>query len=178
MKPDSLLGQLRSHLFLASACAIGLYMSWDVYAQAKEESRRAAEQLATCRLQASEIRQVRDQPAFAVTTIAQLDTITDRISRAGDIAGVDDQAINLVDPRAPRRIGDSAYRLRPVSIHLRGLLLSQAAKFSDALTDRPAGMWVTQIRMTPVRNQSSEQDPELWNVELILTQVNYSPTTR
>ena len=168
----------RPFWFLLASSAILTYTSYDYFSSSHDAAILAMDGLHTSRGQAEEIEEIRNRPILATTVIEEVGSLTRRLTTARNAAAIDPQASDLVDPQSPVRLGDSAYRQRPVAIDLRGLKLSQVVRFTDALTDRDDGMWVNQIRLTPVRSESSESDTELWNVELVLTQVNYSPKSQ
>ncbi len=175
MSNSGVISRLRTSFLLLGSAGILTYLCYSYYGSSQQAAIAAVNSLETCRRQASEIQGIRDRPVFASTVVEEVGELTRRIGSARKIAAITEQAVDLVDPQSPVRLGDSSYRQRPVAIDLRGLELAQIARFTDALTDREKGMWVNELRLTPVRSGTSSQEPETWNVELVLTQVNYSP---
>ncbi len=177
MSPQRTFPRIRGHMLFALASGILLYMSLEQYRAAHADAATTLQRLETCRRQSAEIKDMRERPAFAATAIEDVSALTGRIARARRAAQIAEQSVDLVDPRSLVRLEDSSYLLRPVSIDLRGLRLPQVVQFAAALSDLDAGMWVNQLRLSPVRRDSEEAEPELWNVELTLTQIVFSPTS-
>lgn len=177
MAHPRLFARIRPQLLFALASGILLAVAFEQYQTAQEEAAVSQQRLQKSRQQAAEITQMRDRPAFAATAMEDVSALTTRIAGARRTADIAAQAVDLVDPRSPQRSGDSPYLLRPVAINLRGLRLPQVVQFTAALTDRQAGMWVNQLRLAPVRRDAEQDEPELWNVDLTLTQVVFSPKT-
>lgn len=168
--------QLRGHGLLAAAATSVAFYQGGTYLQMEQEAELASERLVTCRNQSQEILQIRDKPAFAATQIEDVPHLMERIFRARTISQIDETAVDLVDPRSPVRVQDSPYLLRTVKVDLRRVQLAQVAHFSQVAADLPAGLWITDLRLTPVRLEESVGEPELWNAELTLTQTVFSPT--
>ncbi|MEO1525509.1 MAG: hypothetical protein AAFX06_08730 [Planctomycetota bacterium] len=164
----------RLYALLTLVALIATYICFDHYQSQKQALAAAIESLQSCERQSREILELRDAPTIAVSELEDLGGLTARISAAQEKAGFEPQSVDLVDPRRPTRIEESSYRQRPVAIDLRGLSLTQIVKFIDALTDQAKGIWVSEVRLTPAR-QDATADAEMWNVELVLTQLNYSP---
>lgn len=161
---------------LLMAAGIPLYIAYDLHAAALAAALDAHDQLQICRQQAAEIEQIRQQPKFAALAVLTDQELSERVRSARDAAGIAESAVDLIDPQQPVAIGRSAYLRRPVAIDLRSISLKQVAVFVDRLTDVESGMWVSQLRLSPVRQM--EADHELWNTELVLTQLLFSPTSR
>jgi len=171
-------GQLRLCVLLVVAAASAALVAYDYYRTCYQAANAAEKAFLTCRKQAAQIQNVRARPVFAATEIAETEALTRLIREARETAAIEPQAVDLVSPQSPSRLGKSSYRQRSVAIDLRGLNLAQIARFVGALTDRTEGIWVSQLRLTPVRSDDDDQgqSEERWNVELVLTQINYSPT--
>lgn len=161
---------------LVIAAGIPLYIAYDLHAAAQAAAIDTHDQLQVCRRQAAEIEQIRRQPKFAAVAVLTDQDLSERVQTARDAAGIAETALDLIDPQPVSAIGRSAYSRRPVAIDLRSVSLEQAALFVDRLTDVESGVWVSQLRLSPVRR--TETDEEFWNTELVLTQLLFSPTSR
>jgi len=169
---------VRGHLLLVATALFGVGWASQSYLQANADVAQSQERLTACRKLAREIQENRDQPTFASMQIAHVGELTHRIATARQQAGIEEQSIDLVDPRNPERLKDSGYLLRPVAIALRGLTLKQVAQFSLGLSEPATGLWVSQLRLVPHRRDADPTLAELWNAEIVLTQLVFSPIVR
>jgi len=163
---------------LLLAAAIPLYVAYELHETAALGAAESHDQLQIIERQTAEMERFRRQPKFAATAVLSDQELSALVVRARESAGIAETAIDVIDPQPLSVIGKSPYSRRPVAIDLRGLNLRQAAAFVDGLTDADRGVWVSQLRFSPVRQQSSADETELWNVELVLTQLVFSPTSR
>jgi len=169
---------LRGYVLLLLAPAIPLYVAYDVHETAALAASESRAQLRTSRRQAAEIDRFRRQPKFAATAVLSDQELSALVRQAREAARIAETAIDLIDPQPLSVIGRSPYSRRPVAIDLRGLNLRQTAQMVDGLTHVDRGLWVSELRLSPVRQQSAADDTELWNVELVLTQLVFCPTNR
>lgn len=170
--------QLRGHLLCGLAVTVALVGVWQQYANARSEAVQSRERTMSCRQLASELMAMRDRPTFVASEICDVTALTGMIGGARIKAGLEENRIDLVDPRQAERLRDSPYLVRPVSIALRGLTLRQAATFIHSLSDPNQGMWVSQMRLSPTRHEAAPAAAELWNTELLLTQLVFSPIVK
>lgn len=175
---ESAWSRLRGHFLLATAALAATVMVGQFYAKTVAVAEQDRQRLQTCRQLAAEVIECRGQPAFAASEVLDLAALTNRIAAAREQANLEESLIDLVDPRPAERLRESSYLVRPVAIALRGLTLRQAVTLMYALAEPEYGLWVSQLRLSPTRRETEADALELWNVEILLTQLVFSPIVK
>ena len=143
-----------------------------------QESRDAAaatsRDLSDCRRLAADIRRLRQQPAVASGRELQVAELAQRIERAAVDAGVSPQAIVRIAPESARRLSETPYRERPTRVDLRGVSLRQLVGFLHRLSAAGPDLQARHLRVSAPRTSGASA---LWNVELTLSQLIYTPMT-
>lgn len=171
-------GSWRGYALLVLAAAIPLSVAYEEQQTAALRAAESRAQFEVCQRHAADIERFRRQPKFAATAVLTDHELSALVARARAAAGIAETAIDLIDPQPLNVIGRSPYSRRPVAIDLRALNLRQVATLVDGLSDVEHGLWVSQLRLSPVRQQAAVADVELWNIKLVLTQLVFSPTSR
>jgi hypothetical protein len=149
-------------------------VSWSFYRSAHESADNASESYAEAVRISNELKQFRTAPRVASLEVEPPDRIAARVSSAAKEANLSPYSILSVDPQLPVRLNRTAYQIRATQVVLQNISLAQIAGFASGLEDASSGMIVRDLAL----NRSvtaSENDSELWNVRLTLTQMIFSP---
>lgn len=128
--------------------------------------------LTLLRGQLTEIRELSDAPTIAALQVESPELIPNRIDQALARAGLTSRAFAGHTPAEPRRMGMSEFVLRTVDISLNGCTVAQIAAFAQAMREDADG---TVVRDLQLHSPSQQGRRELWDCELVLTQVVFSP---
>ena len=131
-----------------------------------------------CRRLADEIAKLRGRPKPAGLEADSPEVIAERVEAASQAAGLPPRALQRVEPQAPARVERTSYRQRITRIALRRVTLAQLAAFCYHLSDDQRGWTVRDLTLTPEADEQGSAGDELWSVEVALTQLIFSPTTR
>lgn len=131
----------------------------------------AANELVQCNELAKAITSLRDQPSVVSNEEMGVRQLGERIKAATEHADFDGAALEGIFPQAARRVGNTPYLSKPTSLSLRGVSLAQLAAFLLHVSDG-SGLTVRDIRLRAPR---SEATTHLWDAELTLSYLIYSP---
>lgn len=156
--------------------ALGLASAWSVQwmGEQRDYAAAAAADLADCRSHVAAIQMLRKQPAIASIDDVGVRRLGERINAAAQEAKLDPAALEGVTPQSARRLGDSAYLMKPTALALRGVSMAQTAAFLHHLT-QGSGLTVRELRL---RAPSADAPTALWDADATLTYVVYSPATK
>jgi len=143
--------------------------------QSRRAAARAAENLATCRQLAEQIDLLKAVPTHASLERQSLQALSLRIEQAAQIAGIAESAIVRISPQAGRRVKDSAHIEQPTTVQFRQISLKQLVGFLVELSASQSGLQATSVRLTAPRTPPADQQGETWSVEVVLTQLIFSP---
>lgn len=129
-----------------------------------------------CERLAGEMRAIRELPRFAVLEAEPEDTIIDHIVRAAAAASIESRAISRIQPAPP--IPTGAYEVRAVRTDVNNVTLRQVIQFMHQLAADERGITVRDLRMTEPPAARRGGNEEIWDVELTLTQLIFSPNSR
>jgi hypothetical protein len=167
------LGRLALYAMLFVALA-AILAAWNHYRSSRDLARDAVVNLAECERLTQELDRFRDAPRIASLEVEPPDRIAARVTSAAAGAMLSPLSIYSVDPQTPSRIARSAYQIRATQIVLQNATLRQIASFVSGLEDSDSGMIVRDLSLSGSKTVSDD-DSELWNARLTLTQMIYSP---
>lgn len=163
----------RTTLLGAAIAGLVLAAVWNI--NAMMHRRRAAanawRELAVCRQLAAEIASLRARPVVASQAEMAAHELGQRVDAASRQAQLDPASLEGIYPQAAGRIGDSSYLEKPTSLAFRGVRLAQVAALLSELSDT-AQLRVRDLRLRVPRN---EADPNLWDVEVTVASLIFSP---
>jgi hypothetical protein len=168
---------LRNQLPIVALFVTGMILtviSWSFYRNAHASANIAAEVYAESLRLSNDLERFRNSPRIASLEVEPPDRIAARVSSAAKEANLSPLSILSVDPQLPVRVNRTAYQIRATQVVLQNTTLAQIAGFVAGLEDASSGMIVRDLSM----NRSTvvgENDSELWNVRLTLTQMIFSP---
>ena len=168
---------LRNRLPILALFVAGIVLtiiSWSFYRSAHASAASAAEVYEESLRVSSDLERFRIAPRIASLEVEPPDRIAARVSSAAKEANLSPFSILSVDPQLPVRMNRTAYQTRATQVVLQSVSLQQIAGFASGLEDAGSGMIVRDLsldRSTVV----GENDSELWNVRLTLTQMIFSP---
>jgi hypothetical protein len=153
---------------------VAMVVSWSFCQSARMSSLVASQGLQECDRLVNELERFRNAPRMASLEVERPDRIAARVTAAASDANLSPLAILSIDPQTPVRIGRTAYQTRATQIVLQDATLAQVAVFAGGLEEPSAGMVVRDLSLSRSRSVV-EDERELWNVRLTLTQMIFSP---
>ena len=161
-------------LVVAALVLLGLIALNQVGAAWQAAARLQADNadLKLLRGQLSEIRDLSDAPTIAALQVESPELIPNRIDQALARAGLTSRVFAGHTPAEPRRMGTTDFVQRSVDISLNGCTVAQIAAFAQSLRADADG---TVVRDLQLHSPSQRGNRELWDCELVLTQVVFSP---
>jgi hypothetical protein len=96
------------------------------------------------------------------------------IEMAAQSAGIASEQLLRISPEPPQRLGDSAYKEKPIAVTLRNIRLDQLVKMTFALESGELGLNTRNIRL----NAAEATDGSgLWSADVVMTYLIYEPQT-
>lgn len=139
----------------------------------------AQTQMQECESIVADIKSLQSRRGFAALGIDSPRTITARAEEARAKANLSPTALVRIEPQSAIRLRDSEYRLRPTRLELRRVSLEQVVSFTHAMIDEAQGTTVRDIRLTASDGSGNgAKEVDVWNVEVVLTQLIFSPRAR
>ncbi len=168
---------LRNQLPIVVVFVAGIVMttiSWSFYRNAHASANSAADMYSESLRLSRDLERFRNSPRIASLEVEPPDRIAGRVSAAAKQANLSPLSILSIDPQLPVRVNRTASQIRATQVVLQNTTLAQVAGFVGGLEDPSSGMIVRDLSMnrSPVLG---ENDSELWNVRLTLTQMIFSP---
>ena len=166
---------------LAALCGVLFIVALSSYwrlSSSSAELELEARDTGRCAQLAADIKALRELPRFAVLEATSAEMTAKRIEEAASVSRLPGRAISLIRPQSPFRLSDSPYQVRPYRIELTAVTLQQLIAFAHHLADESRGMTVRDLRIRDASRDSNRRGPELWSVELTLTQLIFSPNSR
>jgi hypothetical protein len=161
-------------IYLGMAIMVGLFfanfLAIQEYATKKHELQVVADRLSESQSQIEEIRRLENQPRKASLTKETPAEITSRVDRASQEVGVNARKVSPGE-LVPEK--DSSYSRRDSTVTFDALTLPQVIQFSQMIEEAEAGLSVREITLKP--NTIPNAIQELWQVNLTLTQLIFSP---
>jgi len=149
---------------------IGAVWSFADMLAARRDAHRAAEDLAHVRALATDIRELRREPAVAAAEVLGTQRLGEQIESAARQANFPTPPRG-VSPQSPRRVGDTPYLRQPTEIDFQGVSLPGILPFFYYLTE-DSGLDVSALRL---RTPPGRDDTRLWDVQATLTYLIYAP---
>ncbi|MFA6135161.1 MAG: hypothetical protein WC869_14200 [Phycisphaerae bacterium] len=161
-------------LLLASVLGVTAIWSYGQMASRREAALAAREDLHECRSTAARIETLRKRPAMAADRERQSGETASAIEMAAQSAGIASEQLLRISPEPPQRLGDSAYKEKPIAVTLRNIRLDQLVKMTFALESGELGLNTRNIRL----NAAEATDGSgLWSADVVMTYLIYEPQT-
>ncbi len=141
---------------------------------ARRQLDQSFEDLQEARSLVADIQRLRQQPRVASLEVEPPSQIAVRVSAALQAAEIPTASLIRVDPQPAVRQGRSPYQLRATQIELQEVSLEQVIRFAHHLGDERQGMTVRDLFLSEPRTESASG--EVWDAEVTLTQMIFSPT--
>ncbi|MEM1068730.1 MAG: hypothetical protein AAGI63_07530 [Planctomycetota bacterium] len=130
------------------------------------------------RAKLKDIERWQQAPKVAALRLESPSEIANRVAQSRSSAGIAQSSLLREEPTDPQRIPRTDFEIRTTTIELASTPLPTLLAFCEALQDEETGSLVRDIRLTAPRNSVSQGGQEAWEVELTLTQIIFSPTSR
>lgn len=140
------------------------------YAAKKLDLQAVADRLNESQEQIEEMRRLENQPRKASLTKETPSEITSRVDKASQAVGVNTRNV-IPGELVPEK--NSSYSRRTSTVTFDAITLLQVIQFSQNIEDAEAGLSVREIVLNP--SFASNAGQELWQVNLTLTQLIFSP---
>ena len=151
-----------------------LLFSISFYRSAKAAAQIAVSGYLECQQLLEEIEGFRNAPRIASLEVEPPDRIAARVTTAAADSNLAPNSIVSVDPQTAIRMGRTDYQIRATQIALQNASLKQVADFVIGLEEPSSGMVVRDVSLNRSISQREDEN-ELWNVRLTLTQMIFSP---
>lgn len=173
---------------LIQGLAFGVLIAATVYSAmrlvtARSEYVSCSEDLQACKARLPQIVQLRQKPDRAAQQSRSEVSLAKAIEESATKSGLQTSQVVSIEPQSPRRVADSSYEEFATLVRVEGISLSQLAKLAQALrsTDTSSSnLEISALRLGVPFQSTKAQDAqgEVWNVELTLTYLVYSPKSR
>jgi hypothetical protein len=148
---------------------------WQFYA-AYHRAQDAAESLTVCRDMSTAIERLKQQSQRARLASQSLSDLAQAVEAAATAANLSRDNIVRIDPQALRQIGETDYKEQPTEVELQSVGVAQLKQFLDAVAHSDSNFEVRTLRLRPPHDDEASQDkPETWLAEVVLTQRIYAP---
>jgi len=158
-------------IFVAGYSALAMRSSAARLREAKRDEQ-------TCRELIGKIQALKQRRGFAALQAETAQTITQKAQRSKEEANLPAGALFRIEPQSPLRLGDSAYKIRPTRIELRDVTLERLIRFAYSMTADEQGMSIRDLRLTATGPNDGNAGADRWSVEIVLTQLIFSPISR
>lgn len=164
-------------VIVVSLLALGVAIGYSLlrYQRAQRIAQQSAEELAACQKLVSKIRDMSLAPERALKTERNEADLRSRIDQAAGAAGIPTDSVFRVIPHASTRLGDSAYLGQPTRLELRDVSLRSMTFFLQEMLASESALHVTTLRLTPPQRRETDDSTEVWDAEIVLTHVVFSP---
>ncbi len=123
----------------------------------------------------NEIQQLQRAPKVAALQLESPAEIANRIAKALEVAGLSESSLMKEEPSDPQRVQRTDFEIRATSIELAPATLPQILRFCEALRDPETGTVVRDILLNAPRNEATGGKEEVWESQMVLTQMIFSP---
>lgn len=132
--------------------------------------------LAVCQHTAEKISHLRQQKQRAQLQTKPTSELNRKIETWAGEVGIEPKRLARVEPQEPRRVGDTQYLEQVTELELMGVTLEQVVRLAQLAEGSDEGMKFNSLRISPPRSAApAEGEPEMWNAEVALTYLIYSP---
>lgn len=156
---------------------LGLAASAWWYCQEVGRLEAAAQNLAECQRLAEQIATAQQAPQRASLETWSQDDLGTAVETAATDAQLPRDRVLRIDPQSPRRLGKSDYLEQATEVEFSAITLRQLVDFLFAVQSRDDQLDIGTLRLRVPHDSTSEQQPETWLAEIVLTQRIYAPTT-
>lgn len=154
---------------------LGTYIS---RVSADKRARTHKEDLVDCRSMAAQINRLRTVKQRALLKTKPADELNRKIASWAGLAEIQADRLVRIEPREPRRIGDTDYLEQVSELEIMQTELPKLIKLAQTAERSEDGLKVSAMRLSLPRSEVGREGIELWNVELTLTYLIYSPTSK
>jgi len=128
--------------------------------------------LAACHRLAARIERLRREPAVADDRERVQAETSGPVERAAEAAGISPDRLVRITPEPAVRLGDSAYKEKPVRVLLRRVGLRQVIETVHRLARGDGGLRVKALRLSAPGTDATSNE---WTAEVVLTYLIYEP---
>jgi len=155
-------------LALVSVLSIGALVSWAFESGGRQSARFAAEDLATNRRLAGEIRQLRLTAQSSPEGGKPGLELAARVESAALAAAVRSDQILQIDPQEPVAVGNTRYENTRTRIDLRGVTLEQVVRTLHATLTAEPSLSVERLNLRPPAHSA---DDRTWDADVVVSRV-------
>lgn len=175
MKNNTRYRQLPMLIFLATL-TIGAGWSYLWMSADREAAESSRDNLQACLQLTTQIKKLREKPLWAGSSTRSAGELARILETSAKKANIPAGSIVQIDPQPARRLGKTAYKEQPTHIELQDIALKQLVFLLLELTDEESGAELAELRLSAPRDEpSSSEKQELWNAEVTLTHLIFSP---
>lgn len=154
----------------------GLIWSYSVRLGAQNRSTIEQSKLADCELLAKKIAKLRQRKQRALLQTKPADELNRKIDSWAKQASLRSTQIVRIQPREPRRVGDTHYLEQVTELELQEAALPKLIQLCQLAEQNGDGLKLSSFRLSPSRISATADDAEeTWTAELELTYLIYSP---
>ena len=168
----------RLPIFLMIALAIVAVYLYGESRSAKRNADESVRQYNESREYAKKIIELRDKPELIVAELRSSLQIAQFIAAAMTVAEIPEENLIRIEPRGTQRIAKTPYLQQPFHLELQRITMPQLVRFLHHLSVHYR-LETNDLRLHVLREhlikEEEEEGPELWNTELVLTNVLFSP---
>lgn len=156
--------------------ALGLIWSFSVRLEAQNRSIVELSKLTDCELLAKKIAKLRQRKQRALLQTKPADELNRKIDTWAKQANIESTQIVRIQPREPRRVGDTHYLEQVTELELQETALPNLIQLCQLAEQNGEGLKLSSFRISPSRISAIEDEAkETWSAELALTYLIYSP---
>ncbi len=129
-----------------------------------------------CQKLAADIGTLRKMSEIAQETEPQLSFGNADLVRLADQCGMSESQLGSIQRLAPLAVEGTDYQRQDIALELRGVTMEQVLRLSLKLEESHSSTKVTSLQIAAARRSSSlttSDGAEIWNTQLILTQLLY-----
>ncbi len=141
---------------VALLLVVGLFAAWVALVEHRDAAASAADEFASCDELAQKIRDLRRGPLRRAVGRPLEPQVARAIASAASAAGIDDAAVESIEPESPRRISLAGPLERPTRVALRQVTLRQFVTFLAAVADAQPELRVSQLRLSVASSADGE----------------------
>lgn len=175
MNRKALNGDTLVSLLLVGMAAV---VCWSYWSRIQAEQRLSEEAANTREIHqvADRIQALRQSKQRALLQFKPSDELNRLLDEWTQQVSIPPEKLVRIDPQVPRRIGDTAYLEQVTELEVFQVPLPKLIQLAQLAETQELGLKLASIRISPPRSIPSNGDEqELWNAELALTYLIYSP---
>jgi hypothetical protein len=164
----------RLPLLLLFGLAILVFWLYGELGRAHRGAVEAAAQAKSCREFSDGIIELKKKPELISGAMSSTAQIAQSVEAAMQDAAIPAANLVRIEPRSAIRLEKTSFHRQPSHLELRDLTMEQVIRFLHVLAVRNR-LEATDLRLHAPRAVTTDSGPEIWNVELVLTNTIYSP---